>query len=64
MLNFLKENWFKVIIILLIINSWYWYSYRPSEIRKKCNNGGFGIISLGNSNADYYTRCLRNHGLK
>lgn len=36
MKNWLKENWFKIVIILLTSFSFYWFEYRTEEARKKC----------------------------
>ena len=40
-MKLLKENWFKAIIIFMVVlivtGLFYWYEWRPSEIRKNCN---------------------------
>jgi len=40
MKNWFKENWFKVgllaILIISIIGGFYWYSWRPNQIKKFC----------------------------
>ena len=40
MKNFIKENWFKVgllvMLIISIISIFYWFELRPSQIRKQC----------------------------
>lgn len=40
MKNWLKENWFRIgwlaIFIITIAGSFYWYSYRPNQIKKEC----------------------------
>ncbi|MFA5169131.1 MAG: signal peptide peptidase SppA [Candidatus Paceibacterota bacterium] len=37
--NFLKQNWFKISILILIIiilgGSFYWYKYRPAQVEKE-----------------------------
>jgi len=39
--SFIKENWFKVFIILIILvmamGYFYWKEYRPSQIKKECS---------------------------
>ena len=64
--NFIKENWFKltIIVIILVISgaSFYWYELRPSEIRKKCYD-----ISLSGSilfKEVNYKNCLMDNGLE
>lgn len=38
--DFLKQNWLKasllVIIVVMVGGAFYWYEWRPSQIRKKC----------------------------
>lgn len=42
MKNWLKENWFRVgllaILVVLISGIFYWYEWRPSRIMIGCNN--------------------------
>lgn len=39
--NWLKENWFKagslVVLIISIAGAFYWFEWRPQQIRKKCD---------------------------
>jgi len=66
----LKKNWFKVIIIIIIlkviVGSFYWFEWRPSQIRKEC---GVGLVSSGpdwkieQGNARY-KECIIKHGLE
>jgi len=41
MKNFLKENWFKIgliaILVISIAGAFYWFEWRPTQIRKECN---------------------------
>lgn len=40
-MNWLKENWFKVgllvILTMTVVGVFYWYSYRPEQIKKECS---------------------------
>jgi hypothetical protein len=36
-MNWLKENWFKVILLLLIVSAAYWFIVRPAVITRNCN---------------------------
>lgn len=36
MRNFLKENWFKILIGLIIVGLFYWFEFRPTQIRENC----------------------------
>jgi len=42
MKKFIKENWFKTLAVLFLlslgIGLFYWYEWRPSEIKKECVN--------------------------
>jgi len=75
-MNKIKEyKWFILIIILVLLLSFYWFEYRPSQIKKECSiwavnqakGGGLTAYLKENYNSnvynDYYTRCLREKGL-
>ena len=34
--KFVKQNGFKIVISLSLVGLFYWYEWRPSEIKKKC----------------------------
>lgn len=57
--NFIKENWFKISILVLIIvmfgGAFYWFSVRPEQIKKECYQEW---IFPGD-----YDDCLMKHGL-
>jgi len=41
--------------------AFYWYEYRPTQIRQECNNfSGFGSVNPEKN----YQSCLLNHGLE
>ena len=73
MKNFLKENWFKIsiiVVILIVIGGvFYWFEWRPSQIRKNCIKqypnafyDGGGLISKTDEAG--HKRCLAEHGLE
>ena len=74
MKNWVKNNWFKisllVIIIIIIGGAFYWFQLRPTKIRNYCNQWALdkaGIpgekrYNIGQYN-DYFDRCLREQGL-
>lgn len=33
----LKENWFKILMIITITAAFYWFAFRPSQIRRECS---------------------------
>ena len=45
--------------LVIILGAFYWYEYRPSEIREKCNKSSISVIS-----EKIYQSCLRDHGLE
>ena len=75
MKKFIKENWFKMsivfITIIILTGLFYWYEYRPSEIKKDCHNiasasigKGIEAFSFGqNLYEGRYQKCLRENGL-
>jgi hypothetical protein len=60
-MHWIKENWFKVIILILIITGFYWFSYSPTKIRIKCENIA-QLFSPENHDLNYFA-CVRDHGL-
>jgi predicted negative regulator of RcsB-dependent stress response len=78
MKKFIKDNWFRLsllVIVIIALGGWfYWFEFRPSQIREKCNSESF----LYNSSNNYdpvnspawldkqeklYKDCLRFKGL-
>ncbi len=66
MKQFIKNNWFKIsllaILIIVISGAFYWFQFRPSQIRKKCYDiaaaiSGFNTLEIN------YQNCLRDNGL-
>ncbi len=63
----LKENWFQfgilVILTISVIGAFYWYGWRPTQIKKSCSiaarNFGSDLISQTK-----YENCLMRFGLK
>jgi hypothetical protein len=35
-MNWIKENWFKLTLVLLVIGAFYWFELRPASIRTEC----------------------------
>jgi len=76
---FLKHNWFKIILIIIVLKvvggAFYWYEWRPSQIRKDCYNiaRDKAIEKAGTVTGDrkfakddydtYYKWCLEKYGL-
>lgn len=72
--KFIKENWFKISIIFIIISvvagGFYWFEYRPSKIKKNCvwmqRNDPWNQDQNGKwyrASSHEYDQCLREHGL-
>ncbi len=63
-----EQSWPIVMLIALIVLAFYWYSWRPHQIRKTCANDATlrGFMTLGRSdnfNEAPYNQCLRQNGL-
>ena len=67
MKKFIKENWFKVAIIFIIITAvtglFYWYEWRPNQIRKNCAIETEKSVLLSKLHDNLYNQCLRENGL-
>ncbi len=46
-------------VLIIIAGAFYWYEYRPSQIREKCNKSSLSVFS-----EKIYQSCLRDHGLE
>jgi len=50
---------FKIILIIIILailgGAFYWFQWRPSQIRKECSRDNIGVL---------YENCLHEHGLE
>lgn len=64
-----KNKWF-ILAILLIICGFYWFQYRPSQIKKECaqqaeNRAKEKKISIDEADVVkiYYDICLHSEGL-
>lgn len=80
--NYLKYNWFKIIlvgIILLVGGVFYWFEFRPVQIRKDCikkfphafrqktsNDGQSAFYDFveGVNDKEDYKKCLTERGLE
>ena len=71
MANFLKDNWFKLAILIIIFvitgGSFYWFQWRPSQIRIECEDYVKGEIKGKNvsfSDASVILNfCIKSKGL-
>lgn len=70
-MNWLKENWFKIgllaILVVSVIYAFYWYEWRPSQYVKKCNLEALKQIKESQSSQEkmydfFYQFCLRKEG--
>ena len=56
-----------LIALLLLVAAFYWYEWRPSQIKKECHEGALvDVVAVGGSKEDYesfYKACLRSKGL-
>jgi len=66
----IKKYWWVIIIILILGGAFYWFQWRPNEIRKRCALESYYSLSLqkylqSDSQKDQsYKECLRIHGLE
>lgn len=67
-----KNKWF-ILVILVIGGLFYWFQYRPSEIRKDCYKevedmaGEVTTLMRGTGKTGYdkiFTSCLNRNGIK
>ena len=70
-----KEYWILIIILILLSGSFYWFSWKPTEMRKKCFQESDNVKTLmikarkSDEEINYivdsiYEDCLKSHGLK
>lgn len=73
MTKIIKENWFKLLLILFVILAFYWYEWRPSKAIRGCSLGavdGVNKMKSENKTVDredveyFYRKCLRENGLE
>jgi len=71
--NWLKTNWFKagllIILIICIGGAFYWYEWRPNQIRKECADVLLQWIQKNPDVApskvsEFLNLCLMKHGLE
>ncbi len=66
----IKKYWWIIIVILIIGGVFYWFQWRPGQIRKECNiralkSGIESKLSGGSGGYDlFYRSCLRDKGLE
>lgn len=73
----MKQSFIIILIIVAILGiGFYWYQWRPAEIRKECiglypkafeeyfDNSKLGMLSnFTNKDIENYEKCLRERGL-
>ncbi|MFH1162386.1 MAG: hypothetical protein V1696_03910 [Candidatus Jorgensenbacteria bacterium] len=76
MKNWLKENWFKIgllaILVISVVGAFYWWEIRPAQIRKSCFNSAIkSLLRIYNTESErrselnfIYQNCLRLSGLE
>jgi hypothetical protein len=57
----IKKYWWIIIVILIVGFSFYWYEWRPSQIRIECSK--VCDLIAGEFCEDKYQDCLFRHGL-
>jgi hypothetical protein len=69
-IDFLNSNWFEVLLLFIlfgvVLGTFYWYEWRPTQIKKEClkeNPGAFSGLSgfLGDNAKAQYEKCLIEH---
>ena len=62
----MKKKEALIVLFILLITGWfYWFQWRPSEIRKECVPSGFGTTHNGDEkNLLAYELCIHRHGLE
>ena len=63
MKKFINENWFKIIVILIMLFFFYWLTIRPSEIRKMCSLASMPDAAKKDLFWNSYKFCITNYGL-
>jgi hypothetical protein len=72
----IKKYWWVIVIVLVIAGFFYWYEWRPTQIRKEC---AISILEKGDkfnheqflakygvqeAKDNLYKNCLKEHGLE
>jgi len=61
----IKKYWWVLIIALFVAGSFYWYEWRPSEIRKQCSERAFRATGSPKENYRWgFNVCINKNGLK
>ena len=76
-MNWIKENWFKIgILVILIVSiggAFYWYEWKPNKIKQRCSaEARFdsratlepAVVLRQKFINNYYDDCLMRFGLK
>ena len=63
-MNWLKENWFKLFLVIIVIAVGYFWFMRPIILKKYCARKSFELAKGSLSNFDeIYKICLKKYGL-
>ncbi|MDP2926940.1 MAG: hypothetical protein Q8N65_02290 [bacterium] len=64
---FLARNWFKISFLVIVVaiagGAFYWYEWRPMQIRKECSKQLQRTGSL-EARELFYKTCLRGKGIE
>lgn len=69
MKSFTAKNWFKLSLIFIVLatiaGAFYWFGWRPSQIKKECANQALEIggFTGAGSYDQKFERCLHEKGL-
>lgn len=67
MKNWLKENWFRVgllaVLVIYIASAFYWFEWRPRGIKIHCTYSAMDRTRDKDDYDFYYKKCLREKGL-
>ncbi len=61
----MSKNKYLILVIIILGFLFYWYSYRPEQIKKECYKESYDKPGFRfNSNEDMYKECILSKGLK
>jgi len=63
-----KTNWILIVLVIiillsLIVGAFYWFEYRPTQIKKDCSWTEYETGRWREARESEYERCLRRNGL-
>ena len=67
----IKKYWWIIFILIIIGGAFYWFQWRPSQIRKECFQevlrdvgGNIDVIGTSGVFQNRYNACLAKNGLE